>query len=90
MFVCVFRIKETQATSLKTFLHEIASEKYNNDEEAAAAVFEGGPAALPFSRFDTSTRDLVKRQYIETIQPYKKPNGCYAIPGEFVIGTGIK
>jgi hypothetical protein len=49
-------------------------------------VFEGGPAALAWSRFDDGTRGRVSRRYLESISPWRTGRG-YRIPGEFVVVT---
>lgn len=56
---------------------------------ACDAVFEGGPVALAWDRFDSSTREAARSEYQESISPYQNGDGV-AIPGEFVITSGRK
>ena len=62
---------------------------YSSVEEACQASFLGGPVAMAYSRFDESTRNEAKMEYIKSILPFKTENG-YEIPGEFVICSGVK
>ena len=62
---------------------------YASAEEACQASFLGGPVAMAYSRFNESTRNEVKIEYIKSIEPFKTENG-YEIPGEFVICSGVK
>ncbi len=66
-----------------------ATLRYPDDESALIAVFEGGPVALAYSKFDDVTRANARSEYLESIAPYKTDHG-YAIPGRFVIATGHK
>ncbi len=54
--------------------------------KACLAVFEGGPAALAWSRFDDGARARVSRRYLDAISPWRTGRG-YRIPGEFVVVT---
>jgi ubiquinone/menaquinone biosynthesis C-methylase UbiE len=66
--------------------HRIASPlSYANADDACDAAFIGGPVALAWSRFDAATRDRVRARYVETIAPWRQPDGHYELPGEFVI-----
>ncbi len=60
---------------------------YANDEDALGAAFDGGPVALAWSRFDEPTREACRREYLESIAPFRVGDG-YAIPGEFVVVSG--
>ena len=62
---------------------------YTSAEEACTASLLGGPAAMAYGRFDEATRNEAKKEYLESIAPYKTENG-YEIPGEFVVCTGEK
>ncbi len=62
---------------------------YASAEEACQASFLGGPVAMAYSRFDESTRNEAKIEYIKSMEPFKTENG-YEIPGEFVICSGVK
>lgn len=63
---------------IRTTLH------YASAAEALAAVFEGGPVALAYSRFDDATRRAVHAEYLDSIAAYRTADG-YRIPGEFVV-----
>lgn len=58
---------------------------YRNGEEAAAAVFVGGPVAMAWSRFDAPTRARVQANYLAAISPFGKDGLDYRLPGEFVV-----
>ncbi len=62
---------------------------YPGPEEALVAAFYGGAVALAYNKFDQPTREAAHREYLDSIEPYKKGSG-YEIPGEFVIGLGWK
>ena len=59
---------------------------YPDAEQACAAVFLGGPAALAWARFDEPTRRRAREKYLEAIEPWRHGRG-YAVPGEFVVVT---
>jgi ubiquinone/menaquinone biosynthesis C-methylase UbiE len=63
--------------------------RYESDEEACAAAFEGGPVALPYFKFPEEIKQTVRREYIDSISQFKKL-ADYEVPAEFVIGTGLK
>ena len=63
--------------------------EYDTGEEAFEAIFIGGPVALAYHRFDEATRNAAMKEYLESIEPFRNANG-YEIPGEFVIGSGVK
>lgn len=56
-------------------------------EEALEAAFAGGPVAMAYSRFDPGTRDEIHGAYLDSIAPFRTPEG-YRIPGEFVVARG--
>ena len=59
---------------------------YADADEACAAVFLGGPAALAWSRFDANARDRARQRYVDAIEAWRDGPG-YEIPGEFVVIT---
>jgi ubiquinone/menaquinone biosynthesis C-methylase UbiE len=63
---------------------------YSSAEQALIASFTGGPVALAYSRFDERTRQETHAEYLESIAEYRRPDGRYEIPGEFVIAAGCK
>ena len=76
-----------------THLHEervLMTLDWKSDEEACGAMFPGGPVALPYSKFDEATRAAVHAEYLESIAQYRRPDGGYDVPGEFVYMLGRK
>jgi len=63
--------------------------EYDRPEDALGAVFQGGPVAMAYSRFDEPTCEEVHDEYLVSIEPYKSDTG-YSIPGEFVVTQGRK
>jgi ubiquinone/menaquinone biosynthesis C-methylase UbiE len=63
--------------------------RYDSAEDACSAAFAGGPVALAYSRFDDPTRDEAHAEYLASIARYRSGDG-YDIPGEFVVGKGIR
>jgi len=68
---------------IKTILH------YQSGEEACVAAFEGGPVALAYYKFSDEVKQEACAEYLNSIEPYREGN-TYHVPGEFVIGVGIK
>jgi len=62
---------------------------YVTYEEACAAAFEGGPVAFAYFKFSDIVKKEVCQEYLASIQKYKTEKG-FSIPGEFIIGLGIK
>jgi ubiquinone/menaquinone biosynthesis C-methylase UbiE len=62
---------------------------YASADEACDAAFLGGPVALAYARFDADTRAAVRAEYLRSVERYRLGES-YAIPGEFVIGGGVK
>jgi len=54
-----------------------------SEDEACAAMLEGGPVALAWKRFSPETRALVRAAYLESIAPYRRGTG-YEVPSEVV------
>jgi hypothetical protein len=50
------------------------------------AVFQGGPVALAYSRFDLATRRAVHAEYLRSIAAFAVGDS-YRIPGEFVVAA---
>lgn len=63
--------------------------RYASADEACDAAFLGGPVALAYARFDAATRTAVRAEYLRSVEAYRL-GSAYAIPGEFVIGYGVK
>ena len=62
---------------------------YADADAACEAAFLSGPVALAYSRFDESTRDSVRADYLASIEPWRDGER-YDVPGTFVIGSGQK
>jgi hypothetical protein len=58
---------------------------YADGDQACDAAFIGGPVALAWSRLDDDARGRVRDRYLEAISTWRRPDGTYRIPGEFVI-----
>jgi len=61
---------------------------YSDDDQACDAAFVGGPVALAWSRLDKSARERARVRYLDSIAPWRRQDGTYRIPGEFVIVAG--
>jgi ubiquinone/menaquinone biosynthesis C-methylase UbiE len=58
--------------------------RYSCEEDALGAVFDGGPVALAYSRFDETMKEAAHAEYLASIAAFRVGDG-YAVPGEFVI-----
>ena len=63
---------------------------YDDGDEACDAAFVGGPVALAWSRFDAATRARAHASYLAAISPWRRPDGGYRIPGEFVVVVAVR
>ena len=59
------------------------------DDQVCEAVFAGGPVALAYGRFDPPTRRAAEAEFLDSIAAFRTGSG-YAIPGEFVLATGVR
>lgn len=57
---------------------------YVDADQACRAAFIGGPVALGWSRFDSSTRARVSAAYTDSISMFRAGRG-YEVPAEFVV-----
>jgi ubiquinone/menaquinone biosynthesis C-methylase UbiE len=62
---------------------------YANDAEALGAAFLGGPVALPYGRFDDTTKGEVEREYLGTLAQFGMGDR-YLVPGEFVVASATR
>jgi ubiquinone/menaquinone biosynthesis C-methylase UbiE len=62
---------------------------YADADSACDAAFLSGPVALAYSRFDESTRLLVRAEYLASVESWRI-GSRFEIPGTFVIGSGQK
>jgi SAM-dependent methyltransferase len=63
---------------------------YDVGDEACDAALVGGPVALAWSRFDAATRERVRASYRDAISPWRRADGGYRIPGEFVVAVAAR
>lgn len=63
---------------------------YADRDEALGAAFLGGPVALAYGRFDADVREQVADEYLASIDRFRTTDGRYAVPGEFVVATGVR
>jgi ubiquinone/menaquinone biosynthesis C-methylase UbiE len=56
---------------------------FKSEADVLAAVFAGGPVALPYSKFSAEERAAAHREFLDSIAAYQQGDG-YTIPGEFV------
>jgi ubiquinone/menaquinone biosynthesis C-methylase UbiE len=63
--------------------------EFAGERETLAAFFAGGPVALAYSKFSPKIRNEVHREFIESIDQYRRGAG-FEIPGEFVFMLGSK
>jgi ubiquinone/menaquinone biosynthesis C-methylase UbiE len=61
--------------------------QFSGEREVLSAMFAGGPVALAYSKFSSEVRDDVHREFLESIEPYRRGDG-FDIPGEFVFMLG--
>jgi hypothetical protein len=53
-------------------------------------MFDGGAVALAAKRFEAATRQRVEARFLESIADFRRHDGSYSIPGEFVVTMGEK
>ncbi|AKC86438.1 class I SAM-dependent methyltransferase [Pseudoxanthomonas suwonensis] len=63
--------------------------EYADPMDACNAVFEGGPVALAWSRFDYVTRKRLRQQYLREIEQWRDVDR-YRIPAEFALVVADK
>jgi hypothetical protein len=49
----------------------------------------GGPVALAYSHFSESMKAEARKDYLDSLSPYRQGDG-YSVPGEFVVIAGTK
>ena len=54
-----------------------------------SAQIDGGAVALAAKRFDKKTRSRVEISFLDSVDEYRRSDGSYEIPGEFVTAAGI-
>jgi ubiquinone/menaquinone biosynthesis C-methylase UbiE len=63
--------------------------RWRDAREACAAVFDGGPGALPYAAFPPEVRREICDEYVASLAPYRVGEGFEA-PAEFVLATARK
>jgi ubiquinone/menaquinone biosynthesis C-methylase UbiE len=63
--------------------------RWEDDDDACAAMFEGGPVAYPWSLFAPDVRAQVAGEYLASLAPYRTARG-FECPAEFVFATAVK
>ena len=62
--------------------------EFENAESLLDAVIKGGPVAMAVKRFSEEIYDQVESDFLSSVSAYRKDDGSYAIPGEFVTVSG--
>jgi SAM-dependent methyltransferase len=62
--------------------------EYEDGDQAIGAAFAGGPVAMAYSRFDEPMRVEAHAEYLESIALFRRSDGGYNVPGEFVVVRG--
>jgi SAM-dependent methyltransferase len=57
--------------------------EWPSDDQACAAMLEGGPVALAWKRFTPEMRAVVRAAYLDSIAPFRRGAG-YQVPSEVV------
>jgi len=60
--------------------------RWRDHVDACAAVFDGGPGALPFAMFPEDVKRAVCDEYLASLAPYRRGEGFEA-PAEFVYAS---
>ncbi|MFP6774036.1 MAG: methyltransferase domain-containing protein [Alphaproteobacteria bacterium] len=63
---------------------------FDDRAETLAAMIDAGAVALAAKSFDAATRAYVDQAFLETIADYRREDGGYDIPSEYIIAAGIK
>ncbi len=59
--------------------------RWADADAALGAAFLGGPVALAYAHFDERTRREAHAAYLDSIAAYRRCDGSYSVPGEFVV-----
>jgi ubiquinone/menaquinone biosynthesis C-methylase UbiE len=76
------------ATQIEERRHAVEL-KFPDQEALLSAQIDGGAVALAAKRFSPETRREVSAAFLESVSKYRRDDGSYAIPGEFVTAIGI-
>ena len=58
-------------------------------ESLLTAIIDGGPIALAAKRFSEETRGEVESEFLASVSDFRRSDGSYIIPAEFVTVTGL-
>ena len=83
-----FTMKASGFTDLETLRFQTTIH-FPTEEMVLTAAFAGGPVALAYRNFDEETKAGAHHEYLQSIAPFRNNDG-YEIPGEFVVGKGVK
>ncbi|MGR3291451.1 MAG: hypothetical protein ACU0C9_09695 [Paracoccaceae bacterium] len=62
---------------------------FENEDRLADAVILGGPVAMAVKVFSSEIMVQVRAEFMTSVGQFKKSDGSYLIPGEFVTVCGI-
>lgn len=62
---------------------------YETGDDACGAAFLGGPVALAYNKFSEEVKSEVQKEYLASIDSFKREDN-YHVPGEFVVAIGYK
>jgi len=62
---------------------------FPDEESLLFAQIDGGPVALAAKRFSPGIRQEVNTAFLASVSEYRRVDGSYAIPGEFVTAVGL-
>src|SRR5262249_10101880 len=60
--------------------------RWRDRDEACAAVYDGGPGALPFSMFDDEQKRQMCDEFVTSLEPYRRGT-AFEVPAEFVYAS---
>ncbi|PUB08374.1 class I SAM-dependent methyltransferase [Yoonia sediminilitoris] len=63
---------------------------FQSDEDVVEAVLLGGPVALAVKRLGDEDWKGICQEFLASVAEYKKSDGSYGIPGEFVTVRGLR
>ncbi len=63
--------------------HKEVTLHWKDDDDACAAMFDGGPVAYPYSLFSPEVKEQVAGEYLASLAPYRNGQG-FEVPAEFV------
>jgi len=58
--------------------------RFADAEALLTAVLLGGPVAMAVKRFTPAEMDAVRAEFLASVAAYRRQDGSYTVPGEFV------